>query len=52
MDEYNIESVNLFEIIIGLEDEFGLTFEEEDFNVETFSNVSNIAGFITTKRGQ
>lgn len=51
MDEYNIDSVNLFEIIVGLEDEFGLTLEEEDFNVETFSTVANIATFVEQKRG-
>lgn len=51
MDEYNIDSVNLFEIIVGLEDEFGLTLEEEDFNVETFSTVANIAAFVEQKRG-
>jgi acyl carrier protein len=51
MDEYNIDSVNLFEIIVGLEDEFGITLEEEDFNVETFSTVSNIAQFVESKQG-
>ncbi|NSW58299.1 MAG: acyl carrier protein [Armatimonadetes bacterium] len=52
MDEYNIDSVNLFEIIVGLEDEFGIQLEEEDLNVETFSTVSNIAGFVESKRGK
>lgn len=50
MDEYNIDSVNLFEIIVGLEDEFGITLEEEDFNVETFSTVSSIAQFVKRKQ--
>jgi len=51
MDQYSIDSVNLFEIIVGLEDEFGIALEEEDFNVETFSTVGNIAAFVTQKRG-
>jgi acyl carrier protein len=50
MDEYNIDSVNLFEVIVGLEDEFGITLEEEDFNLETFSTVNNIAAFVEKKR--
>lgn len=50
MDEYNIDSVNLFEIIVGLEDEFGVQLEEEDFNVETFSTVNNIAAFVVAKQ--
>jgi acyl carrier protein len=52
MDEYNIDSVNLFEIIVGLEDEFEITLEEDDFNVETFSTVSNIAEFVEKKRSE
>lgn len=51
MDEYNIDSVNLFEIIVGLEDEFEITLEEDDFNVETFTTVNNIAVFVEQKRG-
>lgn len=50
MDEYSIDSVNLFEIIVGLEDEFGIELEEEDFNVETFSTVGSIAAFVERKR--
>jgi acyl carrier protein len=52
MDEYNIDSVNLFEIIVGLEDEFGIVLEEDDFNIGTFSTVSSIAGFVEQKRQQ
>jgi len=50
MDTYGIDSVNLFEIIVGLEDEFGIVLEEEDFSVETFSTVDNIAGFVAEKQ--
>lgn len=50
MDAYSIDSVNLFEIIVGLEDEFGIVLEEEDFNVETFSTVDNIAAFVADKQ--
>ena len=50
MDEYNIDSVNLFEIIVGLEDDFGIVLEEEDFNVATFSTVSSIAAFVEQKQ--
>lgn len=52
MDEFNIDSVNLFEIIVGLEDEFQIALQEEDFNVETFSTVNNIAAFVEQKRGE
>jgi len=52
MDEYNIDSVNLFEIIVGLEDEFGIELAEEDFNVATFSTVDSIAAFVEQKKGE
>ena len=50
MDEYNIDSVNLFEIVVGLEEEFALTLEDADFSTETFSTVDNIAAFVDQKR--
>jgi acyl carrier protein len=50
MDEYKIDSVNLFEIVVGLEEEFGLTLEDTDFSTETFSTVDNIAAFVDQKR--
>jgi len=50
MEAYNIDSVNLFEIVVGLEEEFGLTLEDTDFSTETFSTVDNIAAFVDEKR--
>lgn len=50
MDEYNIDSVNLFEIVVGLEEEFGIMLEDADFSTETFSTVDNIADFVDQKR--
>ena len=52
MQSYGIDSVNLFEIIVGLEEEFGITVEDEDFSVEAFATVSNIADLVKRKRGQ
>jgi acyl carrier protein len=51
MEAYGIDSVNLFEIVVGLEEQFEITMEDDDFNVETFSNVNNIAGFVAGKVG-
>jgi acyl carrier protein len=50
MDRYHIDSVNLFEIVVGLEEEFGLTLEDADFSTETFATVDNIAAFVVRKR--
>jgi len=52
METYGIDSVNLFEIVVGLEDEFGISLEEEDFSVEAFSTVNGIAELVARKRGE
>ena len=51
METYNIDSVALFEIVVGLEDEFGVMMEDADFQVSTFATVNSIAAFIREKRG-
>ena len=51
MDTYGIDSVNLFEIVVGLEEVFGLSLEDADFSTETFSTVRNIAHYVAQKQG-
>lgn len=51
MELYGIDSVNLFEIVVGLEEDFGISLEDADFSTETFSTVDNIAGYVAQKRG-
>ena len=50
METYNVDSVNIFEIVVGLEDEFGISLAEEDFSIEAFSTVEGIAELVTRKR--
>lgn len=49
METYGIDSVNLFEIVVGLEDEFGISLEEEDFSIEAFATVNSIADLVERK---
>jgi len=49
MDTYGIDSVALFEIIIGLEEVYGVTMEDEEFSLELFENVNSIAEFVQRK---
>ena len=51
MEAYGIDSVNLFEIVVGLEDEFGISLAEEDFSVEAISTVEGIAVLVEHKQG-
>ncbi len=52
MEAYSVDSVNLFEIVVALEDDYGISFEDEDFDVETFSTVASIAGLVKRKQDE
>jgi acyl carrier protein len=49
MDTYGIDSVALFELVVGLEDEFGVVMEDVDFQIDTFKSVNSIAAFVAEK---
>jgi acyl carrier protein len=48
-EKYNIDSVNLFEIVVGLEEVFGITLADEELSVEAFSTVAKIAEVVARK---
>jgi acyl carrier protein len=52
MEAYNVDSVNLFEIVVALEDDYGISFADEDFDVETFSTVASIAELVKRKQAE
>ena len=52
MEAYNVDSVNLFEIVVALEEDYGISFQDEDFNVETFSTVESIAELVERKQAE
>lgn len=49
LDELGIDSVALFELVVGLEDVYGITFEEEEFRLSLFKDVNSIADFVEQK---
>lgn len=49
MEAYNVDSVALFEVVVGLEEEFGVSMEDSDFSVESFRTVNSIAQLIADK---
>lgn len=51
MENYEIDSVNLFEIVVGLEEQFDISFEDEDFSVDLFATINNLAEYVEQKRG-
>lgn len=50
METYGIDSVALFELVIGLEGEFGVVMEDVDFQIDTFKTVDSIAAFVEEKQ--
>lgn len=49
METYGIDSVALFELVVGLEEEFDLQLEDTDFQIDTFKSVDSIATFLHAK---
>jgi len=52
LETLGIDSVALFELVVGLEDVYGITFEEEEFKLSLFKDVNSIADFVEQKQGQ
>lgn len=46
IDEYGVDSVCLLELVVGLEDQFGIVIEDGDFDVKNFETVNSIAEFV------
>ena len=49
IDEYGVDSVSLLELVVGIEEEFGVAVGDEDFNVAHFMTVSALADFVNDK---
>ncbi len=49
IDEYGVDSVSLLELVVGIEEVFGVTIEDEEFSVANFETVSALAAFIRSK---
>ena len=46
MDDVGLDSIQILEVVVGLEETFGVSFEDADFDIENFRSVSAIAGFV------
>ena len=49
METYGVDSVALFELVVGLEDEFNVSLEDKDFSVDLFRTVNSIAKVVEAK---
>jgi len=50
LETLGIDSVALFELVVGLEDVYGITFEEDEFKLSLFKDVQSIADFVENKQ--
>jgi acyl carrier protein len=46
----NLDSVNLLELLVRVEEAFGVTIEDEDISAELFSTLGSVAAFVRQKR--
>jgi len=49
METYGIDSVALFELVVGLEEEFEIELDDTDFSVDAFRDVNAIAQLVQQK---
>jgi acyl carrier protein len=49
IDTYGIDSVSLLELVVGIEEEFGITVGDRDFNVRHFETVKALAEFVRSR---
>ena len=49
MKALGIDSVQIFELVVGSEEAFGITFEEGDFDITAFQTVDAIAEVVRKK---
>jgi acyl carrier protein len=47
--KWNVESVQLMEIVIGLEEVFGIQLGDDEFSIKKFRTVKNIADVVRAK---
>ncbi|MBP5320250.1 MAG: acyl carrier protein [Kiritimatiellae bacterium] len=49
IDRYGVDSVCLLELVVGLEDAFGIVIEDSDFDVRNFISVAALRDFVMAR---
>ena len=49
IDDYGVDSVSLLELVVGIEERFGVTVADEEFGVGHFLTVAAMAEFVRSK---
>ncbi len=48
-EEFGVDSVNLLELVVGLEEEFGLELDGGDFNAAHFGTFAALLEFVVSR---
>ena len=51
IDFYGVDSVCLLELVVGIEEEFGVVIADDEFKVDNFQTVAALAAFVRAKLG-
>jgi acyl carrier protein len=46
MDDVGLDSVQILEVVVGLEDVFGVVVDDSDFDIDNFRTVKAIADYV------
>jgi len=49
MEELGVDSVSVFEIVVGLEEVFGVSFEDDEFDIQNFRTPRSVADYVRRK---
>lgn len=49
LDQLGIDSFGLFEVLLGLEEKFGISIKNEDFSIANFRTVGRMIEFVTAE---
>lgn len=50
MEDYGIDSFSIMEIVVGLEELYGIKFEPGEFQLSLFKSIDSIAEFVRSKQ--
>jgi acyl carrier protein len=49
VNDYGVDSVSLFELVVGIEEEFGIRIGDDEFDIKNFLTVAALARFVRSK---